>query len=145
MLDRVVLACACAFAYNLVPYFLLIPSRLDNHTQQASYWAPAIHYLRAHKQPGYRVEVVPTAEHWEAYWVPKAGLTLARGWYQQIDEADNPIFYSQNLNGATYVAWLRHNAVRLKIRLEPRRVCISSTFQADDMPWRGGDKRGHRR
>src|SRR6516225_1648333 len=30
----VVLACTCAFAYNIVPYFLLIPSRLNNNTQQ---------------------------------------------------------------------------------------------------------------
>src|SRR5262249_39758641 len=65
----VVLALACAFTYNLVPYFLLIPSRLDNQTQQASFWRPAIAYLRAHDRPGYRVEVVPTAEHWEADFI----------------------------------------------------------------------------
>jgi hypothetical protein len=108
----VILACACALAYNLVPYFLLIPSRLDNHTQQASYWAPAIGFLRSHLKPGYRVEVVPTAEHWEADWIPKAGIPLARGWYQQIDEVDNALFYSSSLNAQTYVAWLRQNAVR---------------------------------
>ena len=70
----VVLALAVAFAYNLVPYALLVPSRLDNNTQQASFWRPAIGFLRTHDQPGYRVEVVPTAEHWEAYWIPKVGL-----------------------------------------------------------------------
>ncbi len=86
----VVLALAAAFAYNLVPYVLLIPSRLDNQTQQASFWRPAIGFLRAHDQPGFRVEVVPTAEHWEAYWIPKAGLPLARGWYRQLDVVDNP-------------------------------------------------------
>jgi len=107
----VVVACALALAYNLVPYLLLIPSRLDNNTQQASYWTPAIHYLREHLQPGYRVEVVPTAEHWEADWIPKAGIPLARGWYQQIDEVDNALFYSSSLNARTYVAWLRQNAV----------------------------------
>ncbi len=108
----VVLACACAFAYNLVPYVLLIPSRLDNNTQRASYWAPAIHFLRDHQQPGYRVEVIPTAEHWEADWIPKAGIPLARGWYQQTDEVDNPIFYSNGLDARTYVEWLHQNAVR---------------------------------
>ena len=74
----VVLACACAFAYNVVPYVLLIPSRLDNNTQQASYWAPAIHFLRDHQQPGYRVEVVPTAEHWEADWIPTGRASRSR-------------------------------------------------------------------
>lgn len=108
----VVLACACALAYNLVPYFLLVPSRLNNMTQQASYWAPPIHYLQHHLEPAYRVEVVPTAEHWEADWIPKAGIPLARGWYQQIDEVDNALFYSNSLDANTYVKWLRQNAVR---------------------------------
>jgi hypothetical protein len=108
----IVLALACAFTYNLVPYLLLIPSRLDNQTQQASYWRPAIHYLRTNGQPGYRVEVVPTAEHWEADWIPKAGIPLVRGWYRQTDEVDNPILYSKALDPHTYVQWLRQNAVR---------------------------------
>jgi hypothetical protein len=124
-----VLACACACAYNLVPYFLLIPSRLDNNTQQASYWTPAIHYLRSHQEPAYRVEVVPTAEHWEADWIPKAGIPLARGWYQQIDEVDNALFYSNSLNSHTYVAWLRENAVRY--------VLVARTAPLD---WHGGPR-----
>jgi hypothetical protein len=123
----VVLACACAFAYNVVPYFLLIPSRLDNNSEQATYWTPAIRYLRGHLQPGYRVEVVPTAEHWEADWIPKAGIPLARGWYQQIDEGDNALFYSNSLNAPTYVAWLRENAVRY--------VLLTRTAPLD---WHGG-------
>ncbi len=125
----VVAACACALAYNLVPYFLLIPSRLNDSTQQASYWAPAIHYLRGHLKPGYRVEVVPTAEHWEADWIPKAGIPLARGWYQQIDEVDNALFYSSSLDAQTYVAWLRQNAVRW--------VLVAKTAPLD---WHGGPR-----
>lgn len=125
----VVLACACALAYNIVPYFLLIPSRLDNNTQQASYWAPAIHFLRAHQEPAYRVEVVPTAEHWEADWIPRAGIPLARGWYRQIDEVDNPILYSKALDAPTYAAWLRANAVRY--------VLLARTAPLD---WDGGPR-----
>jgi hypothetical protein len=125
----VVLACACAFAYNVVPYFLLIPSRLDNNTQQASYWAPAIHFLRAHQEPAYRVEVVPTAEHWEADWIPRAGIPLARGWYRQIDEVYNPILYSPSLDGPAYVQWLRANAVRY--------VLLARTAPLD---WDGGPR-----
>ncbi|HEY2354831.1 MAG TPA: hypothetical protein VGH79_08050 [Gaiellaceae bacterium] len=125
----VVLACACALVYNIVPYFLLIPTRLDNHTQQASYWAPAIHYLRAHQEPSYRVEVVPTAEHWEADWIPRAGIPLARGWYRQTDEGYNPILYSNSLDGASYDAWLRLNAVRY--------VLLARTAPLD---WDGGPR-----
>jgi hypothetical protein len=125
----VVFALACAFTYNLVPYFLLIPSRLDNQTQHASFWRPAIDYLRAHDQPGYRVEVVPTAEHWEADWIPRAGFPLARGWFRQIDEVYNPILYSKSLDAATYDAWLRSEAVRY--------VVLTSTAPLD---WDGGPR-----
>ncbi len=96
----VVIALAGAFVYNAVPYALLVPSRLDNATQHASFWRPALGFLRAHDRPGYRVEVVPTAEHWEAYWVPRSGFPLARGWYRQLDTADNPALYEKHLHAA---------------------------------------------
>jgi hypothetical protein len=123
----VVLALAAALAYNLVPYALLVPSRLDNNTQSASFWHPAIQYLRQHEQPGFRVEVVPTAEHWEAYWIPKSGFPLARGWYRQLDTADNPALYKNHLGASAYRRWLRANAVHY--------VLLSNTAPLD---WDGG-------
>jgi hypothetical protein len=123
----VVLALAAAFAYNLVPYALLVPSRIDNNTQEASFWRPAIRFLHGHEQPGFRVEVVPTAEHWEAYWIPKAGFPLARGWYRQLDVADNPALYKNDLDAAAYRHWLRSAAVRY--------VLLSTTAPLD---WDGG-------
>ena len=44
----VFIALAGAFVYNAVPYALLVPSRLDNATQHASFWRPALGFLRAH-------------------------------------------------------------------------------------------------
>jgi hypothetical protein len=123
----VVIALAAAFAYNVVPYALLVPSRLGNQTQEASFWRPAIGFLRAHERPGYRVEVVPTAEHWEAYWIPRSGFPLARGWYRQLDEADNPALYQKHLGAVSYRHWLRSTAVRY--------VLLSSTAPLD---WAGG-------
>jgi hypothetical protein len=123
----VVLALAVAFAYNVVPYALLVPSRLGNDTQQASFWRPAIRFLRAHEQVGFRVEVVPTAEHWEAYWIPKSGLPLARGWYRQLDVVDNPALYAKHLDASAYRHWLRSAAVRY--------VLLSTTAPLD---WDGG-------
>jgi hypothetical protein len=123
----VVLALAAAFAYNVVPYALLVPSRLGNDTQQASFWRPAIRFLRAHEVVGFRVEVVPTAEHWEAYWIPKSGLPLARGWYRQLDVADNPALYAKHLDASAYRHWLRSAAVRY--------VLLSTTAPLD---WDGG-------
>jgi hypothetical protein len=123
----VLLALAVAFAYNVVPYALLVPSRLDNSTQHASFWRPALGFLRTHEQPGYRVEVVPTAEHWEAYWIPKSGFPLARGWYRQLDVADNPQLYAAHLGAVAYRSWLHGNAVRY--------VLLSRTAPLD---WDGG-------
>lgn len=105
------LALAGALAYNLVPYVLLVPYRLDPRPAHAAFWQPAISFLRVHSGPNYRVEVVPTAAHWESYWLPAAGFPLARGWYRQLDVVDNPALYRQHLTPADYRGWLRSRAV----------------------------------
>jgi hypothetical protein len=107
----VVIALAVALAYNLVPYLMLIPYRLDNRPASARFWQPALDYLHAHEQPGFRVEVVPTAAHWESYWLPKAGFALARGFYRQLDQAENPALYTKPLAARVYRRWLRSAAV----------------------------------
>lgn len=107
----VALALMAALAYNVVPYLLLVPYRLDSRPAHALFWRPAIQFLVRHSGPNFRVEVVPTAAHWESYWLPASGLALARGWYRQIDVADNPLLYRSRLNAAAYREWLRANAV----------------------------------
>jgi hypothetical protein len=101
-----------AFAYNVVPYVAVIPKRTGARPAEASYWAPALAFLREHASPDYRVEVVPTFEHWEAYWVPRAGFPLARGWYRQLDIAQNPVLYGNTLSPASYRDWLGSLGVR---------------------------------
>jgi hypothetical protein len=88
-----------------------VPFRVDNHSASPRYWQPAIGYLDRHLRPGFRVEVVPTASHWESYWLPKAGIPLARGWYKQVDELYNPTLYSGHLDGPSYTRWLHASAV----------------------------------
>ncbi len=78
----------------------------------ASYFSPLISFLRTHGSPLGRVEVVPTALHWEAAYVAPI-VPLARGWERQLDTADNPLFYQQGSLGATtYRDWLLKNGVR---------------------------------
>ncbi|MEO8289511.1 MAG: hypothetical protein ABI649_00765 [Gaiellaceae bacterium] len=101
-----------AVAYTLVPYVGAAPHRGDSRSAEAPFWAPAIAFLREHESAGYRVEVVPTGDHWEAYWLPHEGFPLARGWYRQLDYAQNPLFYEDTLESAQYVPWLRRVAVR---------------------------------
>jgi len=104
-------ALAFALGYNTVPYVGDVV-RADARTPARSYWAPALGFLREHADPEYRVEVVPTAHHWESYWVPRAGFALARGWYRQLDLAENEVLYERTLSPVTYRRWLRRMGVR---------------------------------
>lgn len=108
----VALALAAAFAYNTVPYGLMAAQRSESVFRNPAAWEPALAFLRAHEGPNFRVEVVPTIEHWEAYYVPAAGFALARGWYRQLDLAQNPLLYRQRIPPAAYRAWLRRLGVR---------------------------------
>jgi hypothetical protein len=69
-------------------------------------------FLRNHAGPDFRIEVVPTANHWEAYFLPRAGYALARGWYRQLDIADDPVLYGRSLGPAAYQGWLRREGVK---------------------------------
>jgi len=110
-------------AYNIVPFLLLIPYRLDPRPASARFWQPAISFLEYHNRPEFRVEVVPTASHWESYWIPHAGFALARGWYRQLDVVDNPVLYRSKLGAVTYRHWLLQMGIRYvlvpKTKLDP--------------------------
>jgi hypothetical protein len=77
-----------------------------------AFQAEARDYLVKVAQPGERVEVPLTMNHWEAADLAKV-VPLARGWERQLDQKANPIFYDgQPLTASTYHDWLRENAVR---------------------------------
>jgi hypothetical protein len=78
---------------------------------QASYWQPAIRFLRAHLTPSYRVEVVDTTGHWAAMYLPRAGIPLVRGWFRQDDFPANKVLYD-GLGATAYLDWLRGLGVR---------------------------------
>src|SRR5918996_842041 len=107
-----VFAVGGALAYTLVPYVGAAVHRTDTRSAEAAFWAPALSMLGARWSPDYRVEVVPTGDHWESYWVPRAGFPLARGWYRQLDIAGNPLFYEAPLEPEVYEEWLRSLGVR---------------------------------
>ncbi len=79
----------------------------------ASYFQPVATWLREHDGVAARVEVPPTANHWEsAYLAP--GFELARGWLRQLDTTRDDIFYGDEgrLTDRAYRAWLHDNAIR---------------------------------
>jgi hypothetical protein len=113
-------ALSAALSYNVAPYLAPMIERTDVRPAQRAFWAPAIDFLTERSGPGYRVEVVPTFDHWEAYWLPRAGIPIARGWYRQIDIARNELFYEQPLAAASYRNWLRGMGVRFVVLPETR-------------------------
>ncbi len=75
------------------------------------YFQPPAHWLRAHGGSGVRVEVPPTANHWESAYLASQ-FELARGWLRQLDTTRDDIFYDEDeLTAASYGNWLRQNAI----------------------------------
>jgi len=77
---------------------------------QAAYFEPAARWLLEHGGRYGRIEVPPTANHWEAaYLAPR--FDLARGWLRQLDTTREAIFYKHPLTHRAYRDWLRDGAV----------------------------------
>jgi hypothetical protein len=77
-----------------------------------SYFEPVAGWLSAHGGPSVRVEVPPTANHWESAYLATQ-FELARGWLRQLDTTRDDIFYRDEgrLTEAAYHHWLRRNAI----------------------------------
>jgi hypothetical protein len=78
----------------------------------SSYWTPVLRFLSTHRDLQHRVEVVATWGHWEAYYLARHDVPLARGWFRQDDFPTNSVLYHPNLTGPEYRAWLRSLGVR---------------------------------
>ncbi len=76
------------------------------------YFQPPAEWLRAHGGSGVRVEVPPTANHWESAYLATQ-FELARGWLRQLDTTRDDIFYGDedHLTAETYRRWLHRNAI----------------------------------
>jgi hypothetical protein len=99
-----------AAAWNISPHAWSY-SRARSEPAAQEYWQPAVEFLRANLTPSYRVEVVDTAGHWAAVYLPGADIPLTRGWFRQDDFPQNEILYDK-LDGPTYIHWLRSLGVR---------------------------------
>ncbi len=90
-----------------------IARSVDDPSTEAAYFAPLAGWLRAHGGAAARIEVPPTANHWEAAYLAP-GFDLARGWLRQLDTTRDDVFYDDDrpLNARAYRAWLHSNAIR---------------------------------
>ena len=105
-----ILAVALAASWNVSPLAAFVGSGGDP-TAHATFWRPAIRFLRTHGVAGYRVEVVDTSGHWGAVYLPEAGIPVVRGWFRQDDFPLNSVLY-RRLSVAGYLDWLHRLAVR---------------------------------
>ena len=81
-------------------------------SSEAAFWRPVEEFLERHADPGYRVEAVATTGKWEAYYLPRRGIPIARGWFRQDDWPQNAALYDDPLTPAAYRHWLRELGVR---------------------------------
>ncbi len=105
-------AVALAAVWNLTPIWSSFAQASSDPEAAYSYWQPALTFLKHHSSPSYRVEVVDTAEHWQAAYLPDAGIPIVRGWYRQNDFPQNQVLYDKKLGARAYDRWLRRMGVR---------------------------------
>jgi hypothetical protein len=105
------LALAGGLYWQLTASVTQIARSVGDPSTTAGYFEPAADWLRAHGGEEIRIEVPPTANHWEsAYLAPS--FELARGWLRQLDTTRENIFYNEGeLTDASYSSWLRRNAI----------------------------------
>ncbi|MBV8257112.1 MAG: hypothetical protein JOZ56_01460 [Actinobacteria bacterium] len=97
---------AIAVAWNVTPLASGWLHGSADSTARAAAWTGPVAWLRAHLEPGYRVEAVDTVTHWPAAYLAEADLPIARGWFRQDDFPQNAVLYSR-LGPGAYVRWLR--------------------------------------
>jgi hypothetical protein len=77
---------------------------------RASYYAPVERFLAGNAAGPVRVEVPLTRSHWEAALLAPT-VSLARGWEKQLDERYDAVLLGSQLTAASYLGWLREQAV----------------------------------
>jgi hypothetical protein len=106
-------ALGLAVSWNITPLAFSFVKTSADPASSAVYWQPAITFLHRHLGPSYRVEAVDTAGHWDAVYLPRAGIPLARGWFRQNDFPQNRLLYRDDeLPDGAYLGWLRSLGVR---------------------------------
>lgn len=109
-----VVGIAVALLYlQWLPAVRAVEEARGDPSTNAAFHSEVLRFLRDRAQPGERLEVPLTRNHWEATYLAQS-YPLARGWHRQLDRKVNPLFYDHEhpLTADRYEQWLRENAVR---------------------------------
>jgi MFS family permease len=102
---------AVALMWQALPAVAGWRTAADSRAQDERFWYPVIAWLEQHPDMDHRVQVVATADNWEAYYLARRGVPLARGWFRQDDFPANQALY-EDLTPRRYVTWLHRTGVR---------------------------------
>ena len=102
-----VVAFALAASWNISPLAYSLSRSTHDPSASAAYWAPVVQFLHSSLPPTYRVEAVGTADHWEAVYLPQAGIPIVRGWFRQDDFPQNEVLYDKLDPQRRTSTWLR--------------------------------------
>ena len=102
---------AVALMWQALPAVAGWRTAADSRAQDERFWYPVIAWLESHPDANHRVQVVATADNWEAYYLARRGVPLARGWFRQDDFPANEALY-EDLTPGRYMTWLHRTGVR---------------------------------
>ncbi len=107
------LALAGGLYWQLTASVNQIARSVGDPSTASAYFTPVSSWLHAHDGDAARIEVPPTANHWESAYLA-SGFELARGWLRQLDTTRDDIFYRDDgrLTDRAYRRWLHANAIR---------------------------------
>jgi hypothetical protein len=103
---------AIALAWQTAYVVAVARESAASRASEEAFWRPVQWFLARHATPDYRVEAVATTGRWEAYYLPRHGIPVARGWFRQDDWPQNAPLYDERLTPASYRRWLRDLGVR---------------------------------
>ncbi len=105
------LAIAGSLYWQLTASVAQIARLAGDPSTASAYFHPVAKWLRDEGAAGARIEVPPTANHWESAYLANK-FDLARGWLRQLDTTRDDLFYEgEALTEASYAHWLRANAI----------------------------------
>jgi hypothetical protein len=103
---------AIALAWQMAYIVGVARESAASRSSEEAFWRPVEGFLARHATPDHRVEAVATTGRWEAYYLPRRGVPIARGWFRQDDWPQNAPLYDGPLTPASYRRWLRDVGVR---------------------------------